>query len=136
MKLQEAYASERSKAGDWTMIGYKSPAGNTTGKASTTNFEYDAGQDTYNWTAKSEVGLNDCAKGKIWYVNAKYTESTGNVDFYADSDDATNCSTPLTPNFTKLSTTAKFSVAKTESAEDVKKENEEEAAEKSEESGS
>ena len=118
MKLQDAYASERSKGGDWTAIGYKSPAGNNSGTASTTNFQYDAAQTTYNWTAESIVGLNDCEKGKKWYVNYAYADKNGTLNFWASSDDVTNCSGALTPNFKQLSTTT-TAIAKASGAETV-----------------
>ena len=125
VKLQEAYASERNKGGDWNAIGYKSPAGNSTGKSSTSNFEYDATQTTYNWTAKSIVGLNDCAKGKIWFVNYQFEEGSGNIKFWATSDDVTNCSGALTPNFSQLSntTTAITSAGGAETVEQAQQSN-------------
>lgn len=105
IKMQDVYIHEHSKGGNWSSIGYKSPAGNTTGKASTTNFEYDAAQTTYNWTATSNVSLNDCAKGKKWFVNYSFDDIPHHLKYWASSDDPTNCIASLTPNFNKLSTT-------------------------------
>ena len=41
IKLQDIYSFEHHKGGSWQAIGYKSPAGNSTGKARTSVFEYD-----------------------------------------------------------------------------------------------
>jgi prepilin-type N-terminal cleavage/methylation domain-containing protein len=104
IKLQETYIHEFSKGGTWQAIGYKSPAGNSSGKASSATFEYDATQSAYNWSAEAIVKLNDCAKGKKWFVNFSLNISTHLVHFWASSDDITKCSEPLTPNFKYLST--------------------------------
>ena len=104
IKLQETYIHEYSKGGTWQAIGYKSPAGNSSGKAGTATFEYDATQSAYNWSAEAIVKLNDCAKGKKWFINFSMEVSSHLVQFWASSDDITKCSDPLTPNFKHLST--------------------------------
>lgn len=103
MKLQEAYASEKTELGNFSAIGYKTPgAGNND---STTVFYYGTQKATAgSWDAISRVGLNDCNKGKKWYVTATFTSTTGNVSFTAGSDDVANCITALTPNFCNLAT--------------------------------
>lgn len=101
VKLQEAYASEQDKIGTWKDIGYKSPAGESV-EASTTNFKYTPGDSS--WTAKSIVGLNDCAKGGKWMITAAYAASTGNVTS-TPSIEGTDCEA-LTPNFKKIGTGA------------------------------
>ena len=103
-KLQETYIHEHSKGGTWQAIGYKSPAGNSSGKASTATFGYDAAQSAYNWSAEAIVKLNDCAQGKKWFINFSMDVSSNLVQFWASSDDVTKCSDPLTPNFKHLST--------------------------------
>lgn len=105
IKMQEVYVHERHYGGNWEDIGYKSPAGNISGKASTSVFEYDAVQTTYNWSAKSLATLNNCPKAKIWFVNFAFETSTNNIQFWASSDDATNCIDALAPAFKNLSTT-------------------------------
>ncbi|SIN81574.1 type IV pilin protein [Fibrobacter sp. UWB11] len=104
IKMQEAYIHERTQGGTWFNIGYKSPAGNSTGKASTTNFEYDADQTVHNWTAAANVPLNDCEKGKKWFVNYKLNPPH-DMKYWASTDDATNCLASLIPSFRRLSTT-------------------------------
>ena len=105
-KLQETYIYEQHKAGDWIAIGYKSPAGNASGIASTSNYSYDADQSTYNWTAESIVGLNRCPKGQKWFVNFSLDVGHSQIKFWASSDDVAKCSDPLTPNFKLLSNSA------------------------------
>jgi prepilin-type N-terminal cleavage/methylation domain-containing protein len=105
IKLQETYMHEYHKGGDWQAIGYRSPANNVTGKASSTNFEYDASQATYNWSAKNNIPLNSCAKGHTWFVNYDFDGNLYHIKFWASSDDVSNCSGSLTPNFKNLSTT-------------------------------
>ena len=106
IKLQETYIHEHSKAGSWQTIGYRSPAGTSSGKARTATFEYDATQSAYNWSAEALVKLNDCAQSKKWFINFSMEVSSDLVHFWASSDDVTNCSEALTPNFKLLSTTA------------------------------
>ena len=103
IKLQETYIHEYSKGGDWQTIGYRSPAGNVSGIANTSTFAYDAEQSSYNWTAESLVSLNSCPKGKKWFVNFSLDAGYVLAKFWASSDDTTNCSKPLTPNFKLLS---------------------------------
>ena len=106
IKMQDTYIHEQHKGGTWQSIGYKSPAGNFSGKASTSTFEYDADQSTYNWTASSIVGLNSCAQGKKWFVNFLFEQSPDHAQYWVSSDDVANCISSLTPNFSKLSNTA------------------------------
>ena len=105
IKMQDAFIHERHKGGTWQVIGYKSPAGNESGRASTSTFEYDADQGTYNWTASNVVGLNSCAQGKKWFVNFNFEQSPDHTQYWASSDDVANCINSLTPSFSKLSTT-------------------------------
>lgn len=105
IKLLEAYIHEQHKGGDWTSIGYKSPAKNSTGKASTSTFEYDAAQTTYNWTATSITALNECSKGNIWYLNYEFEHDPANIKIWASSSELSKCSGALTPNFSNLSST-------------------------------
>ncbi|MBQ2559947.1 MAG: type II secretion system protein [Fibrobacter sp.] len=106
IKMQDTYVSEHVKAGSWQSIGYKSPAGNATGKASTSNFTYDAAQTTYNWTAEATISLNECSKGKKWFINHFLEAGSHDIKYWASSDDVGNCMNALTPNFSKLSNTA------------------------------
>ena len=106
IKLQEAYVHEHHKGGNWQDIGYISPAGNASGKKSTSIFEYDAAQTTYNWSAKSLAPLNNCPKAKIWFINFAFGTSANDLKFWASSDDATNCIDALVPNFKNLSNTS------------------------------
>lgn len=105
VKLQEVYTHEYHKGGSWKDIGYRSPAGNDSGKSSTPVFEYDAAQNTYNWSATSLTPLNDCPKAKIWFINFSIEANSHYIKFWASSTDATNCIDALIPNFTRLSTT-------------------------------
>ena len=104
IKLQDAYIHDHTQGGNWFNIGYKSPAGNSSGKASTKNFEYDADQSTHNWTASPIISLGDCAIGKKWFVNYKLNPPH-DMRYWASTDDETNCITALLPNFSKLSNT-------------------------------
>ena len=106
IKLQEAYIHGHNKSGNWQDIGYKSPAGNASGKASNSTFEYDATQSDYNWTATSIITLNNCASGSKWFVNFALESGSYHVNFWASSDDVANCIDALTPNFKNLSTTS------------------------------
>ena len=105
IKLQEAYVHEHHKGGNWQDIGYISPAGNASGKRSTSIFEYDAAQSMYNWSAKSLVPLNNCPKAKIWFINFAFEASSSYITFWASSDDPANCIEALAPSFKNLSTT-------------------------------
>ena len=106
IKLQEVHIHEHSKGGSWQSIGFKSPAGNSSGKANTPTFEYDATQTTYNWTATTIVALNSCKQGQKWFVNFSLESNTNTIKFWASSDDIGNCLDALTPNFNRLSTSA------------------------------
>lgn len=105
IKMQDTYIHEQHKGGSWQAIGYKSPAGNVSGKASTTTFEYDADQGTYNWTASNIVSLNSCVQGKKWFVNFLFEQSPDHAQYWVSSDDVQNCISSLVPNFSNLSTT-------------------------------
>lgn len=105
IKLQEAYVHEHRKGGNWQDIGYISPAGNASGKQSTSIFEYDADQTTYNWSAKSLAPLNNCPQAKIWFINFEFKASSSYITFWASSDDPANCIEALAPSFKNLSTT-------------------------------
>ena len=106
VKLQAAYASEKSVYGGWKLIGYSGPGTNqSNGESSKTiNFTY-GGLAGYNsefsgvtegWNATNNAKLNDCNGAKNWTISTK-TISDG-VDGYTS---ATNCP-ELTPNFTKI----------------------------------
>ena len=86
MKLQETYAFEHGKGGTWHEIGYRSPAGNSLGIASSTNFTYIAIENDYNWSAESNVSLNNCPKGSKWFLNYSLSEGAHNVKFWTSSD--------------------------------------------------
>ena len=105
-KLQEAYTHEYHKGGSWKDIGYRSPAGNDSGKSNTSIFEYDATQNTYNWSATSLIPLNNCPKAKIWFINFTFDASSSYITFWASSDDPANCIEALAPSFKNLSTSA------------------------------
>ncbi|SHM55139.1 hypothetical protein SAMN05720472_1609 [Fibrobacter sp. UWR3] len=107
MKLQAAYASEKSMYGGWKLIGYSGPGENATDEASsqTTNFVY-AGALTYDtesnealenaWSATNRSKLNDCEGGQNWHI-AHIAITTG-----TDSYNATTECPELTPNFNAI----------------------------------
>ena len=105
MKLQETYAFEHGKGGTWHEIGYRSPAGNSLGIASSTNFTYIAIENDYNWSAESNVSLNNCPKGSKWFLNYSLSEGANNVKFWTSSDNIVGCIDELTPSFKRLSNT-------------------------------
>ena len=105
MKLQETYAFEHGKGGSWHDIGYRSPAGNSLGIASSTNFTYIAIENDYNWSAESNVSLNNCPKGSKWFLNYSLSEGAHNIKFWTSSDNIINCIEELTPSFKRLSNT-------------------------------
>ncbi|SMG22460.1 type IV pilin protein [Fibrobacter sp. UWB13] len=105
MKLQETYAFEHGKGGTWHEIGYRSPAGNSLGIASSTNFTYIAIENDYNWSAESNVSLNNCPKGSKWYLNYSLSEGAHNIKFWTSSDNIVGCIDELTPSFKRLSNT-------------------------------
>ena len=103
IKLQEAFASEKTELGNFNDIGYKSPGAGNSDK--TTVFDYSGKKNTDGeWQAQSLVGLNDCQKGKKWGLKASFDSNKGTVSFKVGSDDKDNCITPLTPNFCNLAT--------------------------------
>ena len=105
MKLQETYAYEHGKGGSWHEIGYRSPAGNSLGIASSTNFTYIAIENDYNWSAESNVSLNNCPKGSKWFLNYSLSEGAHNIKFWTSSDNVIGCIEELTPSFKRLSNT-------------------------------
>jgi len=107
IKLQDAYSHAHSIGGSWSTIGYRSPAGNSSGKASTANFEYDAEQTAHNWTAKSTVSLNHCSHGQTWYINYELGHAPIGMNYWASADDVSNCIDELVPSFKKLSSSTK-----------------------------
>jgi prepilin-type N-terminal cleavage/methylation domain-containing protein len=104
IKLQDLYVYEHHKTGNWHDIGYKSPAGNSLGRASTSTFAYEASQAQYNWSAEALISLNKCAKGSKWFINFHY-DGGQQVSYWASSEDETNCKNALTPNFSKIGNT-------------------------------
>ncbi len=118
VKLQDAFAAERNAVGGWKLIGYTEPASN--------NFQY-KGEVTADatvelssslsqkgWRANNKVALNDCAASgnKACYWDVVLTNGTtgGQVAYAAcQSSDAS----PLTPNFTAISTPTKTCSAST-----------------------
>lgn len=117
MKLQETYAFEHGKGGTWHEIGYRSPAGNSLGIASSTNFTYIAIENDYNWSAESNVSLNNCPKGSKWFLNYSLSEGAHNVKFWTSSDNIVGCIDELTPSFKRLSNTTTPITTPTKSAE-------------------
>ena len=105
MKLQETYAFEHGKGGSWHDIGYRSPAGNSLGIASSTNFTYDATGFYYDWVTESTVNLNNCPKGSKWFLNYSLSEGAHNIKFWTSSDNVIGCIDELTPSFKRLSNT-------------------------------
>ena len=61
IKLQETYIHGHHKAGTWQEIGYKSPAGNATGKANTSAFEYDANQGSAFYAKTNDAPMSFAA---------------------------------------------------------------------------
>lgn len=103
VKLQDAYAAEKTSLGAFADIVYKTPGDGNSDK--TTVFDYSAKKSTAGeWNAVSLVGLNDCQKGKQWALLATYDQNKGTVSFKVGSDDRANCITSLTPNFCNLAT--------------------------------
>ena len=105
VKLQEAYASEKTELGSFKSIGYKTPGAGNNDETTVFNYSGQAADATVGrWNAVSKVGLNDCQKGKKWLLKATFSSASGNVTFTVGSDDTANCITPLTPNFCNLAT--------------------------------
>ena len=108
VKLQAAYASEKSMYGGWKLIGYSGPGTNQSNAASsaTTHFIYGsaltfdtetADETADAWKAKNKAKLNDCAGNTDnWHVKNKAIANG------VDSYEATTGCTELTPNFTAI----------------------------------
>ena len=112
VKLQEAYASEKTELGSFAAIGYKTPGAGNNDETTVFNYHAQAGSSVKGkWDAVSKVGLNDCVKGKKWYVDATFASTSGNVSFTVGSDDVANCITALTPNFCNLATNGQCTAA-------------------------
>ena len=106
VKLQEAYASEKTDLGSFAAIGYKTPGAGNGDKTTVFDYTGQNGSDKKGvWDAASLVGLNDCTKGSKWLLKATFASTTGNVTFAVGSDATSKCITPLTPNFCNLATT-------------------------------
>ncbi len=111
MKLQEVFASEQNRIGNWDDIGYKDPSGGTgSSSGETQNFAYInlmSGEGIAaigTWKASSIVGMNDCMIGTEWTITSSYESSSGNViaaaGFAKNGDKCTISG--LTPNFCKI----------------------------------
>ncbi len=112
VKLQEAYASEKTELGSFAAIGYKTPGAGNNDETTVFNYHAQSGSAVKGkWDAVSKVGLNDCVKGKKWYVDATFASTSGNVSFTVGSDDVANCITALTPNFCNLATNGQCTAA-------------------------
>ena len=109
IKLQDAYASESNKVGNWKNIGYVAPGATAAGsQGTTTNFTYvgsiadDAAIGSFGggdgWTASNSVALNDCAIGAGNWNVAVAANSNGNSLSYT----ATTACQELTPSFTNI----------------------------------
>ncbi len=107
MKLQAAYASEKSMYGGWKLIGYSGPGTNSSTAASsqTTNFVYGGAMNFTGeantaldnaWSATNRSKLNDCAGAQNWHI--AHVAISGGVDSY----NATTGCPELTPNFTAI----------------------------------
>ena len=106
VKLQAAYAAEKSMYGGWKLIGYSGPGTNQSGAESsaTTKFTYAGGAGyttefstaTKGWAATNNAKLNDCAGGENWTITT--VAINNGVDSYTA---ATKCA-ELTPNFNKI----------------------------------
>ena len=116
-KLQQAFVTETSVAGNFKAIGYTPPGDTTSGKkgeeSNTTNFTYSSAlsgvtytgdtTSTAGWEAKSKVPLNNCASGKTW--SSKFKRDSLKVsEIKIDATDVTgkvatvDCGS-LTPQF-------------------------------------
>lgn len=118
VKLQTAYYSESNAIGGWVLIGYKGPgdgnASKNNGSSShTTNFSY-AGASSLdgnsnsvittsanltNWTATSNIALNDCKANSTWTITDNATSSE--INFTAAVNGGAEC-VALTPSFDKI----------------------------------
>ena len=119
VKLQQAYFSERNKAGGWQLIGYMAPSGD--GPSQTTNFAYGVGalptgqddaldgEGKIGWTARNKAALNECVapaeNAWSWQVTVSKATNTGSnnadVAFAALANGGTGC-VALTPTFDKI----------------------------------
>ena len=122
MKLQDAFAAERNAAGGWKMIGYTDPSSN--------NFNYkgEVKQDAtltlddlssdVGWQAQNKVALNDCEKEKcFWDVAINKGSAGGQIEYAACN---TSNASPLTANFTSISTPGKTCTVKTSAVSESK----------------
>ena len=108
--------SEAVAVGNWTIIGFKGPGEQTSGKleSKTTNFTYQDGNTSYTnntvalndtkikgFTVQNNIKLNDCGSAADnWKVEvSKATGSEGEAAF--DASVASDCN-DLTPNFDKI----------------------------------
>ena len=102
IKLQEAFASERTNVGSWSDIGYKGPGQQHGASSSETgSFLYDDQNANGKWMAYAKVTLNDCESG-TWGIETEFT--SGNLVSTATTSDEGKCVTPLMPNYCKLAT--------------------------------
>ena len=111
VKLQDAFVAEKGDTlGTWSGIGYK--------MQNSASFTYDSvltgktpltTTDANVWNATSAAKLNDCAKGKVWSLDAKSASgdaSGATIAYTAKVDNSTtdnDCSI-LTPQFYSLTT--------------------------------
>lgn len=121
VKMQQAYISESSKMGNWTIIGYKGP-GTSVGddSSSTTNFGYkdkhtgyDATDNNANltsdgavgWSANNKTKLNDCETSTgdaNWTITVGGTADDGGDAAFVAGVKSANCLV-LTPTFKSIS---------------------------------
>ena len=118
MKLQQAYYSEASTVGGWTLIGYTAPNG-----GATTNFYYSIGDigltnssnvtgATVAWQAANPNKLNECAavcnisSGNIKLSSANWTvevtPNPTNTDLTFKAEAKTAGCQALTPTFANI----------------------------------
>ena len=118
MKLQQAYYSESSTVGGWTLIGYTAPNG-----GATTNFYYSIGDigltnssnvtgATVAWQAANPNKLNECAavsnisSGNIKLSSANWTvevtPNPTNTDLAFKAEAKGSGCQALTPTFANI----------------------------------
>ena len=118
VKLQQAYYSEASTVGGWTLIGYTAPNG-----GATTNFYYGIGaigltnssnvtSATVAWQAANPNALNECAAvagvsaGNVNLASAnwtvKVTPNPTNTDLAFEAEAKTAGCQALTPTFANI----------------------------------
>ena len=118
VKLQQAYYSEASTVGGWTLIGYTAP-----NDGATTNFYYGIGEiglknssnvssATVAWQAANPKALNECAavanvtasnvnlSGANWTVSVTPNPTNTDLTFKAEAKTA-GCQA-LTPTFANI----------------------------------